>query len=137
MEDCQHMGHLYDPIHLYILLYVCMPPYVCTSPYIHMPLHTPHTCSPYTICSPYVMGTWRASKHPICLGGNQYICQASLCLSVCPFSSQFITVIPVAPHHCGLLLYWTGCLWMSAMLNTVVPVFVVFLSCLKLLLPWL
>ena len=42
-------------------------------------------------------------------------------------ASKFKTVIPVASHHCGLLLYWTGCLWMSAMLHAVVPFFVVFI----------
>ena len=35
--------------------------------------------------------------------------------------------IPVTPHHCGWLPYWTGCLWMSAMLHAVVPFFVVFI----------
>ena len=35
--------------------------------------------------------------------------------------------MPVAPHHCGFLLYWTGCLWMSAMLHAVVPFFAVFI----------
>ena len=43
------------------------------------------------------------------------------------FTSQFITAIPVAPHYCGLLLYWTACLWMSAMLHAVVPFIVVFI----------
>ena len=35
--------------------------------------------------------------------------------------------MPVATHHCGLLLYWIGCLWMSAILHAVVPFFVVFI----------
>ena len=44
-------------------------------------------------------------------------------------------VIPVATHHCGLLLYWTGCLWMYAMLHAVdFFFFVVFSLCLKPLL---
>ena len=83
-------------------------------------------CCPYSICSPYVMGTWGASIQPICLGvfgGHQYICQAFLWLSVHPFASKFITVILAASHHCGLLLYWTGCQLMSALL----PFFVVFI----------
>ena len=39
------------------------PPYICTP-------HASYTsvCSPYTIFSPYVTGTWWASVHPICLG---------------------------------------------------------------------
>ena len=101
-----------------------------------MPLHTPCT----SICSLYVMGTWGHLYTPYVLesfGGHQYICQAFLCLSVHPFASQFITVIPVAPHHCGLFLYWTACLWMSAMLCAFVPFFVVFSLCLKLLQPQL
>ena len=70
-------------------------------------------------------------------GGHQYICQAFLCLSVHPFAPQFITVIPVALHHYGLLLYWTGCLWMSAMLHAIVPFFEVLPWCLMFLQPWL
>ena len=77
--------------------------------------------------TPYVLESWGASVH---LSGIS----VSVNTSVAP---QFITVIPVAPHHCGLLLYWPGCLWMSAMLCAVVPFFVVFSLCLKLLLSWL
>ena len=117
----------------------------------HMSLY-PHTsigssispctsvCSPYTMFSiwhgdfrgylynPYVLGTF---------GWHQYICQAFLCLSVYPFAFQFIKVMPFAPHHCGLHLYWAGWLWMSAMLHAVVPFFVAFSLCLKFLLPQL
>ena len=53
--------------------------------------------------TPYGMGSCRE---------HQYICQTFLCLLVHPFTPQFITVIPIAPHHCGLLLNWTGCPWM-------------------------
>ena len=57
---------------------------------------------------PYVMG----------LGASVHL-SAILCLSVHSFATQFITVMPVALHHCGLLLYWTGCLWMYAQLHAV------------------
>ena len=80
--------------------------------------------------SPIWYGDLGACVYPICLGvfwGHQYIFQAFLCLLVHPVASQFITVIPVASHHYGLLLYWTGWLWMSAMLHAVVHLFVVFI----------
>ena len=72
------------------------------------------------------------------MGTRGHICTSVryFCVST-SIASHFLTVIPVAPHHCGLLLYWTGCLWMSAMLHAVVPFFVVFSLCLKPLLPWL
>ena len=111
-------------------------PHVCTSPYIHAPPY-PNTsvCSPI----PYV------PHMSLVLGGNLYtpclgvfwgasvdICQAFLCLSLHPFASQFTTVILAVLQHYGLLLYWTGCLWMSARLHAVVPFYAVFSLCLKL-----
>ena len=103
-----------------------------TPPYIHMPpvyLYAPYVNTPpvhlygsiyhmFSLCH----GELRASIHPICQGvfwGHQYICQEFLSLLVHPFAPQFITVIPVAPHHCGLLRYWTGCLWMYATFHAV------------------
>ena len=113
LEGCQHMGYLY-------------------ASYICMPLHTPCTslCSPYTICSSYVIGclVWPLYT-PYDLGsfgGHQDFSQAFLCLSVHEFASQFITVIPFAHHHCGLLLYWTVYILMSAMFHAAVSSFVVF-----------
>ena len=113
------------PIHPYsppYLLYICVPP----KPYVPQ----------------YVMGTWGHLYTPYVLGsfgerGVSGHLSGILCLMVHPFASHFITVIPVAPHHCRLLLYWTGSLWMSAMLHAVVPFFVVFSLCLKFLLRWL
>ena len=106
-----------------------VPPYICMPPYIYMPLHTPvHLYVPPIQYVPHVSLDIGGICTPLCFGvfrGHQYICQAFLCLSVHPFASQLITVIPVAPHHCGLLLYWTGCLWIAAMLHAVVPFFVV------------
>ena len=87
---------------------------------------TPEHLYVFPICH----GDLGASVHPIwfgVFGGHQYICQAFWCLSVHTFVSQLITFMPIFPHHCGLLLYWTGCLWMSAMLLAVVPFFVVFI----------
>ena len=98
-------------------LYICMFP-ICP--------HNPST----SISSPYVMGTWGHLYTQYVLGsfgGHQYICQAFCCLSIHPFASQFITVMPVAPHLCGLLLYWMECLLMSGMLHAVVPFFAVFI----------
>ena len=66
------------------------------------------------------MGTWGYLYNSV-MGSfweHQNIFQAFLCLSVHPFALQFITQ-PVALHHCGSLLYWTGCLWMYAMLHAV------------------
>ena len=106
----------YTPVHLYA---------PCTSVCPIHPVHQYVLSIPYVphmswklwghLYTPYVGVFWR----------HQYICQAFLCLSVHPFASQFITVIPVASHDCGLLLYWTGCLWMSGTLHAVVPFFVV------------
>ena len=94
--------------------YVCMPNttlYFCMFPLYHMfPIH--HGDFGGHLYTPYALG---------CFGGHQYISQAFLCLTVHPFASWSITVIPVAPHHCGLLLCCTGCLWMPAMLYAVVP----------------
>ena len=94
-------------------------------------LYTPCTsvCSLYTMCSPYVMGTWGHLYTLYVLGswGHQYIFQTFQCLSGHPFASQFIMVMLGTLHHWGLLLYWTGCLWMSTMLHAVVPFFVVFI----------
>ena len=92
----------------------CMSVYPCTSVCPHTP-----------VCSLYIMGFEGASVHPICHGDFQqepvhwYLCQTFLSLSVYPFAPHFIMVIPVAPHHCGSLLYWTGCLWMYAQLHAV------------------
>ena len=101
--DCQNKG-------------VCMPLVIAIcpyTPYICMPLYTHCTsvCSLYTYVT-HVMGIWGHLYTPYIwgsFGGHQDICWIFLCLSVHPFASQFITVIPVAPHHCGSLLYWTGC----------------------------
>ena len=115
--------HLYACIDLYAPCMSKQPPDICMSQYPSVHLYI-------FLCSPYVMGTLRASVHPTCLWifrGHQYICQEFWCLSVHPFAHQLITVMPGAPHHCGLLLYWTGCLLMSAMLHSVVPFFVVFI----------
>ena len=127
MGICQPRGihtpsiHLYSPHVLYAPCMSIHPLYIC------MP-HTPCT----SVCSMFPI--WHrdlgASVHPICLGvflECQYICHAFHCLLVHPFASQFITVMPVAPHHCGLLLCWTECLWMSAMFHAVFPFFIVFI----------
>ena len=110
-------------------LYICTPSIHLYAPCTPVCPHTPCTsvCSPYTICSPYVIGTCGASVHPICLGvfwGLSVHLSGILVSVSTSTASQFITVRPVAPHHCGLLLYWTGCLWMSAMLHAVCPFFV-------------
>ena len=111
-------------LHMFVYpLYICMPLYHPVHLYVP-PYHM------FLICH----GDFGASVHPICLGvfgGHQYICQAFLCLSVPAFASQFITVILIASHHCRLHPYWTGFLWMSAMLHAVVPFFVVFSLCLN------
>ena len=114
------------PVCLYASLYICIAP---VHPYAPYPLE--HL---YVLPMPYVLhmswGLSWTSVHSICLGVfwvHQYIFQAFLCLSGHPFPSQFITDILVAPHHCRLLLYWTGWLWISAMLHAVVPFFVVFI----------
>ena len=120
---CQLRGHLYTPIHPYAPIYPYAP--------IHLYASYPcvFVCSPYPICSPYVMGTggictpymswslWGTSVH---LSGILVSVSTSI-------ASTFITAMPVALHYCQLLLYWTGCLWMSAMLHAVVPFFVVFI----------
>ena len=114
------------------------PPYICTAFCTSIHLHIAlYICMvPYTICSPYVMGTWETSVHPICLGvRGASVHLSGIFVSVgTSIASQFMTVIPVALHHGGLLLYWTECLWMSTMLHAVVPLLVVFPLCLKLLL---
>ena len=115
---CQHRGCLYALICPYS-------PHTSVCPY---PLYI--CMFSFTICSPYAMGTRRHLYTPYVLGsfgGHHYIYQAFMCLSVHPFAPQFITDILVAPHHCGLLLHWTGFLWMCAMLHAVVPFFVVFI----------
>ena len=107
-------------------LYAPYPLYICLFPLYHM----------FPICQ----GDLGPSVHPICLGvfwgPSRHLSGISVSIST-SIASQFITFIPVAVHHCGLLLYWNGCLWMSDMLHAVVPFFVVFSLCLKLLLPWL
>ena len=125
MGGCQTEGtsmppiHLDTPICLDTPLYVQMPPDICM----------PHT--PLYICmfSPYDMGMGDISTPNMFLGlwGHQHISQAFWYLSVHPFVSQFITFMSVAPHYCGLFIYWTGCLWMFVMLHAVVPFFVVFI----------
>ena len=86
---------------------ICMPLYICLL-YVCPPIHLyafpypPCTsvCSPSTICSPYVMGTYGGSVHLYVLGslgGHQYICQAFLCLSVHPFASQFTSNTSCSP----------------------------------------
>ena len=93
---------------------VHMPSYICMPPYVCMPQYPLYICMfPHTICSPYVMGTWGASVHPICLGvfwgSSVHLSGISVSVSI-SIASQFITVIAVAPQYCGMLLYWTGCL---------------------------
>ena len=77
MRGGQHSGCPYTP-HTSTCPYVCMPP-VC----VYTSICPLYICMfPYTICSPYVMGTWGASVHPNDMGsfmGHQYICQAFLC----------------------------------------------------------
>ena len=114
--------------------------YVClmgASIYPPVWLYTPHTSvcscifvyplyihiSPYIpVCSPYVTGTWGgiSTTHMAWdFGGHWYISHTFLGLSVHSFVPQVITVIPVAPHHCGSLLKWTGCLCMYVTLHAV------------------
>ena len=87
----------------------------------------------WDICTPYVcLDTPNTSRCPVCLYAPHTF------LSICMFPLYYM--FPkchgdfVTPHHCGLLLYWPGCLWMSAMLHGVVPFFAVFSLCLELLL---
>ena len=96
--------------------YVCLiggHPYI--SLYIHMPLICPcippyTSMFPYTsLCFPMSWGFWDASVHLSDIS-------VSVSTSVC---HQFIMVIPVAQHHCGSLLYWTGGLQMYAQLHAV------------------
>ena len=140
MWGCQHRGHPHVPICLYAP-HVQMPTYIQTPPNVCMPTYLPSTsvCPPYymfhkchwnfggNLYTPYVLGSFGASVH---LSGISVSVSTSI-------ASQFIIAIPVDPNDCGLLLYWTGCLGMSAMIHTVFPFFVVFLLCFKLLLPWL
>ena len=112
---CQLRGHPYAPIHLYTsctfihTLYVCMP-HTSVFPiplYICMFFYVPHmSWGLGGICTPHV--SWGLLGVSVHLTGISVSVSTSIC-------SQFITVMPVAPHHCGLLLYWTGCLWLSAM----------------------
>ena len=132
MEGCQTWSCLYAPIHPYTPIHsfgcphtFIYPPYVQTPPEICM--------SPYPV-NLYVFPLWYGDG-AICtpqmfwgLGGHQHICQTIWCLSVHSFVFLLITAMPVAPHYCGLLLYWTGCLWMSVMFHAVVPFFVVFIK---------
>ena len=82
-------------------------------PYVYGPKPSLYICMSPCIF-PKCHGTLGASVHPICL---RVFGRASVhlsCISVSISASivlQFIMVIPVAPHHCGLLLYWPGCLW--------------------------
>ena len=94
--------------------------------YICMPTYTPCMFPFFSICHGDSGGIYIPNMSLV-FWGDQYICQAFQCLSVYPFASQFIIFMPATAHHCGLLLYWTGCLWMSAMLHAVVPFFVVFI----------
>ena len=123
---CQYRGHLYA-LHMSvhpICLYAPIHPYAC-------PSILPYTiCSPCYgdlggICMPHILGS---------LGASVHLVKTFLHLSVHQFAPQVVTVIPGGPHHCGLLLYWTGCLWMYAMLYAYAPFFVVFSLCLKVLL---
>ena len=122
-------GHPYTPMSV-CHLHICMPPYLPFTPVCLPILYVTKCHGDFGghLYTPYVLGSLgEASVH---LSG------ISKSIST-PIASPFITVIAVAPHQCGLLLYWTGCLWMSAMLHAVVPIFVVFSSYLKLLLPQL
>ena len=112
-----------------------MPPYICmphTSIHPHMSVLLPY--SPVHLCVlpipyvPHMSGRLQGHLYtPYILGSLRDVSTSVRHFSVLvhPFASQFITVMPVAPHYYGLHLYWTGCLWMSAMLHTVIPFFVV------------
>ena len=107
------------PVHLYAP-YICRPHTTPVHLYVFPIQNVPHMscgCGGH-LYTPCVLES---------LEGISTFCQAFLCLSAHPFASQFIKVIPVGSHHGGLLLYWTGCLWMYAMLGAVVPFFVVFI----------
>ena len=104
----------------------CLPPYIlCTS-----------VCSPYTICSPNVMGTLGACVPPICLGvfgQHQYICQA-----FCVY--QYIHCLSVHKSYSCSPSLWVASLldWMPMDVcygSCCCSFFVVFSLCLNLLLP--
>ena len=109
MGGCQLMGHLHT------LIFLC--PICLYTPYIFMPPYSPVHLY-VLLCSPYVMGfrgictldmTWIFLGLSVGLSGILVIVSTSIAF-------QFITVMLVAPYHCGLLPYWTGYLWMSVML---------------------
>ena len=85
------MPHAF-PVHLYVPLY-----------YIFPKFHSDFGRHLYT---KYLLES---------LGVSVHLSGISMSVST-PIASQAITVIPVVPHHCELLFYWTGYLWMSAML---------------------
>ena len=132
-------GHLYTPIHLDALcLFGCL--IYLDTPCMSVCCHTftVHLYVPLYHMFPTFCGNLGAPVHPICLGvfrsdqstvRHFCACQYIHCLSV--HNSH------ISPSQSMLLLYWTGCLWMSAMLHAVVPFFVVFSLCVKLLLPQL
>ena len=111
--------------------YVWMPPIHLDDPiYLYAPIPPVHL---YVLLVPYVPHMSRG------LGGNLYTPYnlgsfGGISTSVRHFGvCWYIHYLSVqkshasAPHHCGFLLYWTWCLWMSAMLHAVVPFFVVFI----------
>ena len=84
MGNCQYRGYLYTPIHLYAPINPCAPPYPL---YICMYV----TPIPYIPHMSWALGGICTSVRPFCVYP-----------SIHPVACQFITVIPVAPHHCGL-----------------------------------
>ena len=106
---CQLRRHWYAFIHSYTHMFV-HPLYVYMLPVpLYIPIHLYAPIPPvhlYVLPMPYVPHTsWRIGGicTPHVSWGLQYICQAFQCLFVHPFACQLITVMPVVPHHCGLL----------------------------------
>ena len=105
------------PLPLYTpCLYVPIPP-------VHLyVLHIPYVCHmswelgrhPYTTCLGSLLG---ASGH---LSGISMSVSTSICLLLHNSHTSCSPLLWVAS-------YWTGCIWMSAMLHAVVPFFVVFI----------
>ena len=117
------------------------PLYICTPPYIHMPSILPiHLYVPPIPYVPHISWGLGGSMHPYVMGsfgglsvhlsGISVSVSTSICLSVHNSHTSYSPSLWVAS-------YWTGCPWMSAMLHAIVPFFVVFSLCLKLLLPQL
>ena len=116
---CKLRRHPYSPCMPHMFVHPLIHPY---SPCTSVCPHTPCTsvCPPYTIC---------ISVHPICLeifwgvsvhmSGISVSVSTSICLSV---NKSHVSCTP----SLWLLPYWTGWLWMSAILLAV-PFFVAFI----------